>query len=250
MMNTHSRISRLQELLELEERRASLQNEIETITQSMHSLRDSLFDASQPTSTPARASQPSPAPAAPAPRREIPAAAPRGRKTRMQRGVLKDMILSALTTAGDAGVRVKELAKEFSMKPVNIHSWFHSALNRHPEIKKLKGGHYRLHGARSNGAAPKAPAPVSVQSATTKRRGRPAKAAATGSGVGKSQNRRGELSARIVSELQSAGARGINVRDLSAKLGAPYKNIYIWFATTGKKNKRVKKLGPAHYKLS
>jgi hypothetical protein len=61
--------------------------------------------------------------------------------------------------------------------------------------------------------------------------------------------KRGELTAAILDGLKTAGTVGITVADLAKKLGANYKNIYIWFATTGKKHP-VKKLAPATYSLS
>jgi hypothetical protein len=53
-----------------------------------------------------------------------------------------------------------------------------------------------------------------------------------------------------MAELENAGSEGITVRDIAEKLGANYKNIYILFATTGKKNSQVKKVGPAQYRLA
>ena len=61
--------------------------------------------------------------------------------------------------------------------------------------------------------------------------------------------KRGQLSAGILSALQAAGSKGITVGDLATRLGANYKNIYVWFATTGKKHP-LKKLAPATYSLS
>jgi hypothetical protein len=192
---------------------------------------------------------------APAPS-EAPKAGPgRGRGKRMKRGQLKDQIVSALTAAGHAGVRVTELAKALSIKPVNIHSWFHSALNRYPQIKKLIGGHYRLEGSLEGSSAPAANKGRGQNGSATRKSAAPTSQPAKASGRArssgaKSHSKRGELSAKVLSELQSAGAKGITVKDLSAKIGAPYKNIYIWFATTGKKNAKVKKVGPAQYRLA
>jgi phosphatidylserine/phosphatidylglycerophosphate/cardiolipin synthase-like enzyme len=148
--------------------------------------------------------------------------------------------MAALEAAGDAGVRVKELAQAIGTKPVNIHSWFHSSMKRYPAIKKIQGGHYRLQGNLGDGKSASGggrKAPTAKASKTTPR------------GKGKGPSKRGQLSARILSELESAGSQGINVRELADKLGANYKNIYIWFATTGKKNSSIKKVGPAQYRL-
>jgi hypothetical protein len=240
MKSQNPRLERLKELLSLEERRVSVQQDLESITQRMVSLRDSLFDEGGAPTSPAASSAGE-------------SAAPSGRKPRgpLKRGALKEHIAAALETAGSGGVRVTELAREFGVKPVNIHSWFHSSLKRFPQIKKIKGGHYRLEGkldlaagARKRGrprkteASPQATAPRPV--------GRPAKSTSASSTSG---TRRGALSEKVLGELKKAGSKGVSVRELAGKIGANYRNIYIWFATTGKKNGKIKKVAPAVYRL-
>lgn len=146
--------------------------------------------------------------------------------------------MAALEKAGAAGIYVKDLAAELATKPVNIHSWFHSTSKRNPAIKKIAGGHYRLAKSASTKASlgTKGRKSAGTKSATRSRR------------VG-SQSRRGELSAQIIGQLQSAGKDGVTVRTIAEKIGAKNKNIYIWFATTGKKNRAIKKVGPATYRL-
>lgn len=139
--------------------------------------------------------------------------------------------MAALEAAGAAGVRVKDLAVAMKTKPVNIHSWFHSNLNRIPSIKKITGGHYSLTGG---GNAP----------AAATNGARVPKAGKRGKGV-----KRGALSAKILDYLKSAGSGGLKIRELAGKLGANYKNIYVWFATTGKKH-GVKRIAPATYRLA
>jgi hypothetical protein len=241
MNSPNPRLERLKELLSLEERRVAVQQDLESITQRMVSLRDSLFDEGR-----------SPRSEAAAPPNE-PAAARVGRpRGPLKRGALKEHIASALEAAGSAGVRVTELAERLGVKPVNIHSWFHSSLNRFPQIKKLKGGHYRLDGkldlaagARKRGRPRKTEA--SPQSAAPRPVGRPPKSASVTSSS--SGTRRGALSEKVLAELKKAGSRGISVRELASTIGANYRNIYIWFATTGKKNGKIKKVAPAVYRL-
>lgn len=82
--------------------------------------------------------------------------------------------------------------------------------------------------------------------------GRPAKAAAAPlKPAAKSQGRggRGQLAAKVLATLKAAGASGITVKDLSDKVKANYRNIQVWFATTGKKNSSIKKIAPATYRL-
>ena len=256
MNSLNPRLERLKELVSLEERRVSMQEELETITRKMSSLRDSLFDEGASVLTklsPARSSAPAPAAKAAAAPAASKAKASGGRSAarpakRAQRGELKEQVIGALNAAGTAGVRVTELAKALGMKPVNIHSWFHSSIKRYPQIKKLKGGHYRLEGklngtapAKSEAAAPSKPAVAKSSPAR--------KSSGAGRKAGGANSRRGALSEKVLGELRKAGAKGISVRDLANRIGANYRNIYIWFATTGKKNAAVKKIAPAQYRL-
>ena len=218
MKNLNPRIERLKQMMVLEEKRTALQGELDSISQQLSALKDRLLDEGGGR-------------AALAPR--ITGVARKTGGKRQKRGLLKDKIMAALDAAGSAGVKVKDLAAALGTKPVNIHSWFHSALKRKAPIKKITGGHYRLAGKGTVAAA---------------RVAKPAKTAAKGKG--RRGAKRGQLTARILAALKDAGSGGITVADLSNKLGAKYKNIYIWFATTGKKNSSVKKLGPAKYKLA
>jgi hypothetical protein len=216
MNNSNSRIERLKQMLVFEEKRVELQGELDSILRQISVLKDQVLNEAKITST----AEP------------IASALPRSTPARRQkRGLLRDKVLAALEAAGNAGVRVKELALAIGTNPVNIHSWFHSALKRNEPIEKITGGHYRL-GGKGSAKSEKTSAPVTK---SKPRRGRA---------------KRGKLTAQILEELKAAGSAGITVADLSAKLGAEYKNIYIWFATTGKKNAAVKKVGPAKFKFS
>jgi hypothetical protein len=220
MKNLNPRIERLKQMMVLEEKRAALQGELDSISQQLSALEKRLPDEGGRIAAPA-------AKAAGVARKIV---------KRQKRGLLKDKIMAALHAAGSPGVKVKELAVALGTKPVNIHSWFHSALKRKAPIKKITGGHYRLD---SKGAAAATPAAKPAKAAAPAAKGKPRRGA-----------KRGQLTAKILAALKVAGSGGITVADLSDKLGAKYKNIYIWFATTGKKNPNVKKLGPAKYKLA
>lgn len=64
---------------------------------------------------------------------------------------------------------------------------------------------------------------------------KPAKAAKKG--------KRGALKEAILEELKAAGSKGVAVKDLSTKLGVKNQNLHVWFATTGKTVKGLKKTG-------
>ena len=228
MKLANPRIQSLKQLVALEEKRAAVQGQLDAIDQSISTLKHSVS-----TGSPVRAVIPntfSP--------KAKPIGRPPGSKNTSKGGARKthrEVIMAALEAAGAAGVRVKDLAMAMKTKPVNIHSWFHSNLKRIPSIKKITGGHYRL------GTGGKAPAPA--PKAASKDAPAP-KAGKRGKGT-----RRGALSARILDYLKSTGSGGVKIADVATRLGAKYKNIYIWFATTGKKH-GVKRIAPATYKLA
>lgn len=234
-------------MMSLEEKRIALQQQLEAIQGQMDDLRDQLFSG-QSTATNARAAVTRTAVSQKPTSRA-------GKAQRSGRGEMKDRIVAALEAAGKQGVRVKELASALNTKPVNIHSWFHSATKRYPSIQKITGGHYRLNGSLESSPSSSAKAPAAAKRTATRGKAAaqpkssPAKSTGARKAAAAGPSKRGELSARILSEMEDAGSRGIQVRELADKLGANYKNIHIWFSTTGKKNPKIKKLGRAQYRL-
>lgn len=219
MSNTSPRIVHLKSLLALEEKRTALQEQIDDIEQQILSIRDQILGDAP--STIARAV-----------RKIAPKAG------RAQRGALKAQIIAALESAGHAGVRVTELAEALGTKAANLHAWFHATAKRMPSIVKVAGGHYRLNG-NGNGAKATASAPAAAKAPK-------AKAGKAKGGKAK----RGALSDNVLAALESAGSNGISIKDLSDKVGSNYRNVAVWFATTGKKNPKIKKVAPATYKLA
>lgn len=54
---------------------------------------------------------------------------------------------------------------------------------------------------------------------------------------------------KVLKALETAGEAGIKVAELAKTLKVKGVNLHVWFATTGKKNKAIKKVGKGHYKL-
>jgi hypothetical protein len=54
----------------------------------------------------------------------------------------------------------------------------------------------------------------------------------------------------LLKALTAAGASGLTVKDLAAKLKVKPGNIFSWFYTTGKKIKGISKVGEAKYAYS
>ena len=55
------------------------------------------------------------------------------------------------------------------------------------------------------------------------------------------------LKERIVQTLKTAGKSGMTVKDMAAKLGKSYGNISVWFHTTAKGIKEIKKVEPGRF---
>jgi len=70
--------------------------------------------------------------------------APKAGKKRSAPGGLGAKILEALEAAGDAGVKVADLAKNLKVKGTNLHVWFATTGKKNSEIKKVDKGHYKL----------------------------------------------------------------------------------------------------------
>jgi DNA replication initiation complex subunit (GINS family) len=91
-----------------------------------------------------------------------------------------------------------------------------------------------------------------------KRRGRPAKKSAAvkksapakkAPKVVKKRVSGGGLGAKVLKALEAAGDAGVKVSALAKTLKIKGTNLHVWFATTGKKNPAIKKIGKGHYKL-
>lgn len=66
-------------------------------------------------------------------------------------------------------------------------------------------------------------------------------------GTGKRGKR---LKEPMLKALKAAGASGVTVKELAAKLKVKPGNIFSWFYTTGKKIKGINKIGEAKYAYS
>ena len=139
MSNTSNRTVHLKSLLVLEEKRVALQRQIDDIEEQISKISSQVL-GQEPSAI-----------------AKIAKVAGKVTATgRSQRGALKEKIMAALESAGDAGVRVTELAENLGTKAANLHAWFHATAKRMPSIVKVAGGHYRLngHGHKAATAAP------------------------------------------------------------------------------------------------
>ena len=61
------------------------------------------------------------------------------------------------------------------------------------------------------------------------------------------RRRRGGLKEGLLKALEAAGKDGITVKELAEKIGAKPSSVSVWFYTTGKKLKSIKKVGKAKF---
>ena len=62
-------------------------------------------------------------------------------------------------------------------------------------------------------------------------------------------SKRGKLAEAIFAAFKTGGEEGVRVSELSKKFRLPVRNLFVWFATTGKKYKGIKKIAPGRYRF-
>ncbi len=219
----NQRIASLKDLMSLEEQREALQLQLDKIQSKVASLQFTIcstVDTHLRHDSHLQSSGGS---------RQV------AQRPRMPRGGLRKQIFEALRAGGSTGVLVKDLAVALAMRPVNIHSWFHSALKRYPQIEKLAPGHYLLNG---NILPTSTTAPSQTRPLATGRSGRQ-----------RMRPKRGEISRQILELLRGAGSEGISVAQIAAHTGSHYRNIHVWFSSTGKKNPLIQRINRGIYRL-
>ena len=61
------------------------------------------------------------------------------------------------------------------------------------------------------------------------------------------RGKRGAVKEAIIKVVQAAGKAGISVKDVASTLGVKYGNVSVWFGSTGKKVKEIKRVGRGTY---
>src|SRR5688572_8148578 len=103
---SNTRLDLYKEAMDLEEKRDALQADIDQITSHLSRLHRQLSGGPS-TSTPVKITATSTV---------------RRKEARAGRGELKSQILEALSEAGSAGLRVKDLVAQLGAKPANIYA--------------------------------------------------------------------------------------------------------------------------------
>ena len=95
-------------------------------------------------------------------------------------------------------------------------------------------------------AAARAKISAAMKARWAKRKGKKRMSSAAAAKT-KKPSPRGQLKERIVQTLKSAGKAGVTVKDLASKLGKTYGNINVWFHTTARGIKEIKKVAPGRF---
>ena len=61
--------------------------------------------------------------------------------------------------------------------------------------------------------------------------------------------KRGALKEKMLQALRVAGRKGATIGELSSKLGVRSANLYVWFNSTGRNVRGLRKIGTAKYRL-
>jgi hypothetical protein len=133
------------------------------------------------------------------------------------------------------------MADTLDVKPANLYAWFQSAAQRYSFIKKVGEAHYS-----AVGTIPSQDLEIPDRRGARETSGSRKASRGNNSGSGM---RRGQLSEQILELLGNAGSAGIRVKDIANTLNMKDKNIFVWFATTGKKNPSIEKVAEAQYRL-
>jgi predicted transcriptional regulator with HTH domain len=226
--SSNQRMESLKELLQLEQTRLNLTSSLNHVLGQIRSLQADLLHTSQGVDGLS-------GPDSEAFQRIKPHLSASGPTRRMRRGELRNRIVTFLKTAGPSGARVREIADALGMKPVNIHSWFHTATRRFSQIQRSGPGRYRLQNELLDGE------PAAMPS-LKKRRPR--------ASIQKSRSKRGEVSRRILEVLENAAPGAVKVAEIAERVGANYRNVHVWLSSIGKRNPRIIRSGRGLYRIA
>src|ERR1044071_802724 len=118
------------------------------------------------------------------------------------------------------------------------------------ELDRITGGHATSltngsprPGKRKMSAAARGRISAAMKARWAKRSGKQ-RVSSLAAAKAKGRSARAPLKDQIVHNLKPAGKSGATVKDLAAKLGKSYGSVSVWFHTTAKGIKEIKKVEP------
>ena len=151
------------------------------------------------------------------------------------------MSLATITTANlESLIALVKKREAIQVEIAKIESQIESLLGGKAAAptRKASGKKGKTSGKAKAAKAPKAVVPKSSAPAPVAPAAKPVKPAKVAK-----KGKRGALKEALLAELKAAGSKGVSVKDLSSKLGVKNQNLHVWFATTGKTVKGLKKAG-------
>ena len=115
-----------------------------------------------------------------------------------------------------------------------------------PQAAPVKNGAPRRGKKRRMSAAARARISAAMKARWAKRNGKQ-RVSTLAAAEAKGRTPGAPLKERIVQTLKTAGKSGVTVKDMAAKLGKSYGNVNVWFHTTAKGIKEVKKIEPGRF---
>ncbi len=120
---------------------------------------------------------------------------------------------------------------------------------RSPAARARMAAGQKARWARKNGGVSAGPVnepSLAPYSTVTAKPGRKARVKVAKAGEA-SRSKRGAVKEAIIAVVQAAGKAGISVKDVATRLGVKYGNVSVWFGSTGKKVKEIKRVGRGTY---
>jgi len=148
----------------------------------------------------------------------------------MQNNLLAELSVQQLKQAVTIREKIGDLEKELGR-----------IISGSPGVKKATPAR-----KRRMSAAARAKISVAMKARWAKRKG-PRRVPRSAAATTEKTFPRGQLKERIVQSLKVAGKPGVTVKDLAAKIGKSYGNISVWFHTTAKGVKEIKKVAPGRF---
>ncbi len=139
------------------------------------------------------------------------------RTPRKPRGALAAAKVTELKAAGEAGLRVKDLAAKLGIPRNHLSSWLSTTGKRVPEIELIAPATYRFN--------PGGYSPIP-------------------------RYKRRKIKPEVMSHLQAAGEGGVKLKALALTLGVTQRYLNTWFSVTGKRVPGIERIARGTFRFN
>lgn len=180
---------------------------------------------------------------------------------RAARGSVKAATIELLKQAGAAGITVNQIAAKLRARYGQVYNWFQATGKGVEEIKKIgpgKFGWVETTSVKAAAVVPADPKPVVPAKPPMAAKAPKAKRAKSAEPIiavkpmstpaAKSTSKKPAVAKEaVIALVKKSGNAGITVKEIADKLHVGPQRIYVWFNSTGKGVKELKKIAPARY---